>query len=247
MFPGLVDACFQGEPARLRLEPMDRAELLRRVLAGGYAEVQDRPPALRDGWFHAYLAALIRDSLRAFTELREVRQLIRLLAAPGADPGPAKRCLDLLQSLNLMATLGTRSGSPYRCFNDSALQAQLLGMAPAGLETRPVLAAPLLETFVVMELVKTAPWSQSRPTLSVLGGGPRPLVVLENHRRELVAVTVNASATVPAEAFQALGALRDRAGDRFKAGLVLHAGEQLRPAGPGLWAAPFQALWAPRA
>jgi hypothetical protein len=243
VFPGLVDACFQGEPARLRLEPMDRAELLSRLLTGGYAEVQDRPPALREAWFHDYFAALVRGPLSPFTDLRDGRQLIRLLAAPAADPEPAKRCLDLLADLHVVAALGAR----YRGFNDPALQARVLGMTAAGLETRPVLAAPLLETFMVMELVKTAPWSQSRPSLTMMDTGGQPMLVLENHRRQLVAVIVNASATVQPEAFLGLRALRDQVGARFKAGLVLHAGEQLRAAGPGLWAAPFQALWAARA
>jgi hypothetical protein len=245
--PGLIDACFQGEPDRLRLEPMDRRELLGRVLAGGYLEVQGGSALHRKAWFHGYLDALVQARLRVATDLRDGYQLTRLLASPGADPGPAKRCLDLLEGFHLLAALPSAAGAPYRCFDDAALQAHLLGVAPAALETRPMLAAPLLETFAVMELVKTAPWSQARPALSVLRAGPQLLVVLEDHRRNLVAFAVDASATVQAAAFQGLRDLRGRVGDRLKAGLVLHAGEATRPAGPGLWSAPFQALWAARA
>ena len=90
-------------------------------------------------------------------------------------------------------------------------------MAPAALETRPELAAPLLETFAVMELIKTAPWSGSRPALSHLRVGTQEIVVLEDHRHQLVAFTVSAAATVQAEAFQGLQALRDRAGARLRA------------------------------
>lgn len=245
--PGLIDACFQGQPERLRLEPLERRELLERLLAGGYAEVQGRSAQAREAWFHGYLDALVQARLRVATDLRDGHQLTRLLAAPAADPGPARRCQDLLESCHVLAALPSGSGTPYRCCNDAALQAHLLGMVPAALETRPVLAAPLLETFAVMELVKTAPWSQARPALSVLRSGAQLLVVLEDHRRNLVAFAVDASATVQPEAFQGLRELRAKAGDRFRAGLVLHAGEALRGAGPGLWAAPFQALWAARA
>jgi hypothetical protein len=246
VFPGLVDASFQGDLGRLRLEPLDRQELLRRVLAGGYPEVQDLPPALRASWFHDYLDTLVQGRLRDLTDLRDGHQLTRLLARPEADPGPAKRCQDLLEDLNVMAAL-PGAGPPYRCFNDAALQAHFLGMVPAALATRPVLAAPLLETFAVMELIKTAPWSQARPALSRLRAGPQLLVLLEDHRRQLVAFTVDPSATIQPEAFQGLRALRERVGDRLRAGIVLHMGEQLRPAGPGLWALPFQALWAAKA
>jgi hypothetical protein len=245
--PGLIDACFQGQPDRLRLEPLDRRELLGRVLAGGYAEVQGLAAQGREAWFHGYLDALVQARLRVATELRDGHQLTRLLAAPAADPGPARRCQELLEGCHVLAALPSRSGGPYRCCNDAALQAHLLGAAPAALETRPMLAAPLLETFAVMELVKTAPWSQARPALSVLRAGAQTLVVLEDHRRNLVAFAVDASATVQAEAFQGLRDLRAKVGDRWRAGLVLHAGETLRAAGPGLWAMPFQALWAARA
>jgi hypothetical protein len=72
------------------------------------------------------------------------------------------------------------------------------------------------------------------------------MVVLEDHRHQLVAFTVSAAATVQAEAFQGLRALRERAGARLRTGIVLHAGGETRAAGPGFWSLPFQALWAPR-
>jgi hypothetical protein len=97
-----------------------------------------------------------------------------------------------------------------------------------------------------MELVKTAPWSGSRPSLAHVRAGAQDLVVLEDHRHQLVAFTVCAAATVQAEAFTGLQALRDRVGDRLRAGIVFHAGEATHAAGPGLWSMPFQALWAPR-
>jgi hypothetical protein len=244
-FPGLIDASFAGDPTLLRLEPLDRRMLLSRVLTGGYAEVQELAPRLREGWFHDYIGALARD-LRVLTDLGDARQLIRLLAASGSDPA-AQRCRELLARRQLMASLPAVSGPPFRCFNDSALQAQLLGPATAGLDIRPILAAPLLETFAFMELVKTAPWSQSRPALRHLRAGAQSLLVLEDHRRDLIAFAVNASATVQAEDFQGLLELRARVGERLRAGLVLHAGEAVRRFGPGLWTLPFQALWAARA
>jgi hypothetical protein len=246
VYPGLIDACFQGEPTRLHLEPLTRQDLLERLLAGGYPEVTGLTPSQRDSWFHGYLAAMVRGRLRDLTELREVQHLVRLLTCPDADSGPAKRCRDLLEDCHLLAALASGPKTRSRWFLDAALQAHLLGMAPAALATQPGLAAPLLETFAVMELVKTAPWSGSRPSLSHVRSGAQNLVVLEDHRRQLVAFTVCAAATVQAEAFRALQALRDRVGERLRAGIVLHAGEATQAAGPGLWSMPFQALWAPR-
>jgi hypothetical protein len=248
-FPGLIDACFQGDPTRLRLAPLtrqSRQELLARILTGGYPEVGDLSAGRRESWFHGYLDALLMGRLRVLTELREVRQLIRLLVHPEADPGPARRCGDLLEELHVLASLPSGRGPRFRCFNDAGLQAHVLGLAPAALETRPGLAAPLLETFAVMELVKTAPWSGSRPTLARLRSDAQDLVILEDHRHRLVAFTTCAAATVQPGDLRGLQVLRDRVGERLMAGVVLHAGGETRAAGPGLWVLPFSALWAPR-
>jgi hypothetical protein len=244
--PGLIDACFQGDPTRLQPRSLTRQSLLERLLAGGYPEVMDLAPARRELWFHRYLANLLQGRLRDLTDLREVRHLIKLLAAPDSDPGLARRCRDLLEELHLMAPLASGAGARSRWFNDSALQAHVLGMAPAALETSPGLATPLLETFAVMELVKTAPWSTTRPTLSHFRSGTQDLVVLEDHRHQLVAFTVSAAATIQPGTFQGLQALRQRVGERLRMGIVLHAGGQTRTVQPGFCVLPFQALWAPR-
>ena len=246
VFPGLIDACFQGDPTRLQLAPLTRQDLLGRILAGGYPEVADLTPSRRESWFHGYLAALVQGRLRHLSDLREVHHLTRALAFPAADPGLARRCRDLLEDLQVMAALPSGAGPRTRWFNDSALQAHVLGLVPAALETRPGLATPLLETFALMELVKAAPWSGFRPTVSGHRAGTQELVVLEDHRHQLVAFTVSAAATVQAEAFQGFRALRDRVGERLRAGIVLHAGGDARAIGSGFWSLPFQALWAPR-
>ena len=71
-------------------------------------------------------------------------------------------------------------------------------------------------------------------------------VVLESRRRELVGVEVKAAATVTEADFKGLRALGDLVGERLKCGLVLHAGKEILPFGPRLWAAPIQALWGGR-
>ena len=245
-FPGLIDACFQGDPTRLQFEPMTRQDLLGRLLVGGFPEVTDLTPSQRERWFHGYLAALVQGRLRDLTDLREVHHLIKLLTVPGADLWEAKRCRDLLEDLHVMASVASGAGARSQWFIDSALHAHLLGLERANLETLPVLAAPLLETFAVMELIKTAPWSGSRPTLSHFRTGTHELIVMEDHRQQLVAFTVSTAATIQAEAFQGLQALRNQVGERLRTGVVLHTGGETRAAGTGFWSLPLQALWAPR-
>ncbi len=51
------------------------------------------------------------------------------------------------------------------------------------------------------------------------------------------------AATVTEADFKGLRALEGLVGERLKCGLVLHAGKEILPFGPRLWAAPIQALW----
>jgi hypothetical protein len=48
------------------------------------------------------------------------------------------------------------------------------------------------------------------------------------------------------EDFKGLRALQGLVGARLKCGMVLHAGREILPFGPRLWAVPIQALWARR-
>ena len=54
---------------------------------------------------------------------------------------------------------------------------------------------------------------------------------------------MKASETARTEDFKALTALRDRVGDRFRAGFVLYCGRQSLPFGERVAALPIAALW----
>jgi len=271
--PGFIDACFEGDPGRLRIGSADRGEILERALAGGYPEALDRAgPEARGRWFENYLATLVRRDLRDLSDLEGIHLVPRLLGLLAARAGSTlnmsdlglnlgvslmtiKRYLALLETMFLVVSLppwfenlGKRlSKTPKLFFNDPGIQAHLVGIDLDGVARQPHLGGPVLETFVAMELTRTAPWSRSRPTLHHFrtSAGREVDVVLENRRRDLIGVEVKAAATVQASDFKGLKELQSLAKDRFKAGILLHAGREVLPFGPGLWAVPFQALWAP--
>jgi predicted AAA+ superfamily ATPase len=271
--PGFIDACFAGNPASLRLGQLERGELWRRALAGGYPEALERAPGeARERWFDSYLTTLVQRDMRDLSDLEYIHrlpQLLRLLATRagstlnladqsrdlGFSVMTLKRYLALLETLYLVVTLtpwfenvGKRLvKAPKLYFNDPALQAHLLGLSADGLESAPKAGGAVLETFTVMELMKTAPWSRTRPALHHFrtSDGSEVDVVLESRGRDLVAVEVKASATVQASDFRGIRTLQSLVGDRLKAGVLLYSGRDPLPFGPGLWALPFQALWAP--
>jgi predicted AAA+ superfamily ATPase len=270
--PAFVDACFQGRPDRLAPAPANRPSLIGRMLRGGYPEAAGRAREdARRRWFDAYLSTLLQRDLRELAAIERVVEMPRVLESVAARTGgllnvadlgralglnqmTSKRYLALLEALYLLVRLppwfestGKRlARTPKLYLNDSGLVAHLLGATAAALDTRPHDAGPVAETFVVGELLKLAPLSESRPRLFHLrtSAGEEVDVVLESRRRELVGVEAKAGVSVGADDFRGLRVLRELAGRRFACGVVLHAGREVLPFGPKLWAVPMSALWA---
>ncbi len=97
-----------------------------------------------------------------------------------------------------------------------------------------------------MELLRLAELSDHSPTLHHFRdrSGREVDVVLERRNGDVCAVDVKAGATLRESDFAGLRYLRDRLGDRFKAGAVVYPGGQTLPFGDRLAAVPISGLWA---
>ena len=69
-------------------------------------------------------------------------------------------------------------------------------------------------------------------------------VVLESQNR-VAGIEVKAAATVTPKDLRGLKKLREAAGERFSAGVILYDGDATVPLGPKLCAAPVSSLWSP--
>jgi predicted AAA+ superfamily ATPase len=135
--------------------------------------------------------------------------------------------------------------APKVILSDTGLIASLLALNKERLITDRVLAGPLLENFVVMELRKQVAWSRTRPQLFHYRTqtGQEVDVILEDAAGRLIGIEIKASATVGADDFKGLHALADMAGQRFHRGIVLYTGTEPLPFDQRLHALPVQALW----
>lgn len=270
--PGFVDACFAGRPAHLRPGPASREDLVRRLLAGGYPEaLARRREEARTRWFDAYVTSLLQRDVRDLAAIEGIAELPRLLQSLAARTGgplnvadlgrrlgsshmTLRRYLALLAALHLVVSLppwfenlGKRlAKAPKLYLDDAGLLAHLLGIDREGLVAKPVELGPLLETFAVMEILKTAPVSRTRPAAFHFrtSAGEEVDLLLESRRRDLVGIEVKAGATVGAADFKSLRLLQRLVGERLRCGVLLYLGRQVLPFGPGLWAMPISALWA---
>ena len=103
-----------------------------------------------------------------------------------------------------------------------------------------------LDTFVVAQLRPEAVIAAARPRLFHLrtqAGRQEVDVVAELGGGRVIAVEIKASAAPHSDDARHLAWLRDRLGERFVAGFVLHTGPRLYTLGDRLTAAPISVLW----
>ncbi len=265
-----VDTLFTEPLSVCAAAGLDRADLTRRVLSGGYPEAVARNAARREAWFRSYITTLTQRDLRDVAQIEHrtaLPRLLSLLAARSASllnyaelsrslglpQSTLKRYLALLEMTFLIqllpawsVNLGKRLvKAPKLLLNDTGLMAHLLGLNEKRIESNATLLGPLLENFVVMELRKQITWSRAQPQLFHFRAqtGQEVDILLEDATGRVVGVEVKASSTVDAHDFKGLRFLHDLLGKRFVQGIVLYLGKGAVPFGPQLHALPVSALW----
>lgn len=267
---GFVDAVF-GSGVRPRPSaPLTRAELVGRLLRGGFPEVVQRPEDRRDDWFESYLTALMEREVRDLSTVESPRALTTMIRLLAARSGSTFNLADIARGLQLPQTTTRRYVSllravflvvevpawapglttrlvraPKMFLVDSGLAGHLLGLSAEHITAAPQHLGPLLETFVAMELRKQIGWSRTRPTLSHFrtARGEEVDFVMEARDGTVVGVEVKATATIRDREFTGLRALSALVGDRFRRGVVLYGGDEVVAFGPELSAVPTSSLW----
>lgn len=270
--PGsFVDLAFDRRRLDGHESALTREEYIEIAVAGGYPEALRRSSSRRrQDWYDAYLSQIVRRDAPDISGLQRIADLPRLLrliagrmgstmvwTSLAADAGIPRRTLDpyiaLLQTLYLTHTLPawavnltSREVKQPKVFPvDSGLAASLLGVSAAGLGPTDPLSGPMLECFVVGELRRQLEWADQRASLHHYrdSRGVEVDVVLETPDGRVVGIEVKAAATVRTRDAGGLATLRDRLGDRFVAGYVLHTGPRSLAVGDRITAVPMDALW----
>lgn len=270
----LVDRLFAGDSIRELDPPAEsRASSLERVVRGGFPTVHRIASARqRAAWFDDYVETLIRRDLTELSRIRQgvdLRRFVSLLAARTAQEtivaaiardaqlgeDATRAYLALVETIFLVHQLPAWSTSATARakrrtklhFVDSGVACNLLDVTVDTLlpATSPHLG-PLVETFVASELARLQTWS----TLRTRHGHFRDSeqrevdVVLEARDGRVVGVEVKAANDVDESDFRHLRYLRDRLGDRFVHGVVIHLGTRPLSFGDRLTALPLSSLWA---
>jgi uncharacterized protein len=269
----VIDLLFQGSPPQITGAPKGRAASAEPVLVGGYPEARTRTPRQRVRYFGSYVRTVLGRDLPDIGGVKidssKMEQLLRLLAARSSgavnyaalardlalDDKTVKAHAELLRQLFLLyrlqpfsTNLGSRQiKTPKLFLSDSGMAASLIGVDASryGAPMEGAIAGILLETFVVMEMVKQATWSGTPVEFFFYRDTEKREVdlVIESLSGDVVGVEVKSAATVSASDSYGLRLLRDKLGDRFKCGIVLYTGEHTLPLGERTWAVPVCGLW----
>ncbi|UGT63919.1 ATP-binding protein [Nocardia asteroides] len=268
---GFIDTVFaEGDRVRHH-SSVSRADYAERLVRGGFPEAVARTnDRRRRAFFDSYLGDLIARDIQQLAEIErvtEMRTLVRLLVARsggllstatlsndlGLSAATVKRYLALLEEVFVVKRIPAWSRNissratttPKLAFIDSGIAAHQIGADARSLLRPTGQLGPLLEDFVLSELARQLTWADEDVELFHYRTRDQVEVdaVLENRRGEVVGVEVKAASTVGSDDFRGLRHLAERLGADFRAGIVLHTGQQTLPFGPKMLAMPISALW----
>ncbi len=268
--PQFLETLFGGRFQMKRRPRLGRA-LASRIADGGYPAALVREPARRPAWYRDYVETMVQRDVRDLARIASLDTLPRLLklaagqtarlinisdlGAPLQLSRPTIRdYVTLLRGVFLLDELPPWHSNrmsrlvktPKLHVGDTGIACALLDRDAAALWEERALLGQMLETFVYQELRRQASWREDEIRFHHFRDrdGFEVDLVLERAGGDLAGVEVKAGATVTAADFRGLKKLKEGAGKRFKAGVVLYDGETALPFGEGLQAVPLSELWA---
>lgn len=264
-----IDSVFDAQTPPLIKSAESRTVIMNRVLTGGYPEILNRSAyGRRRAWFGSYLTTILQRDVRDLANIDGLTILPRLLSllaartasllnfaelsrSSGIPQTTLKRYLTLLETTFLIHLLPAWSGNlskrlvkaPKLYISDTGLAAYLLGTGEMAEDFHMV--GPLLENFVLLELLKQSSWSTTQPRLFHFRTqtGQEVDFLLENAEGKIVAIEVKASKTLGDRDFSTLKAIAESLGKKFHRGILLYMGDEGIPFGPNLFAMPLQTIW----
>jgi predicted AAA+ superfamily ATPase len=245
--------------------------LLERVLKGGYPEALRRTSASRrQAWLEDYVTLILDRDVRDIAHIDQLDRLPRLLSVLAAHAGQlvnhssygaalglsvptAQKYVGILDRLFLTRqvppwshnAVSRLTKTPKLHFLDTGLLAALTDTTASRIQADRTRYGPMLENFVVSEVLKLITWSDKRLRISHFRTKEQDEVdlVIEDRRGRVVGIEVKASATVRPNYLRGLRQLQAATGDNFVQGLVLHDHDRITPFGERLHAAPVSMLW----
>lgn len=266
-----IDLLFNGDHFPTLTSSLSFAELNTLLLTGGYPRVLSITDSKeRNNWFNSYIDAILQRDIKDLSNIERLTDLpflLNIIAGRAAnlsnlaDLGriikisytTLKRYYTLLKMVFFLVELPPWSNrnekilskSPKIFLNDTGLLCHLLRYDDTTFTTDRTKLGPVLENFVVMELMKQKSWSNQQPKIFHFRtqAGKEVDVVLEGKNKKIVGIEIKATASVKADDFAGLDKLAELTKENFAQGIVLYLGEKVISFGRNLFAVPLPMMW----
>jgi len=269
----LLDRLARGDPLAVPAGTPDLRGYVEMALRGGFPEAAlAMDDQARRFWLESYVEQIVtrdameQDGRRDPAKLRRFLEAFALnsagvvsdstlFEAAGINRKTAEAYESLLANLLVVERLPPWTSnrlkrlvrSPKRYLVDAALLGGVLGLDANGVLRDGNLLGRVLDTFVAAQVRAELPLGERRARLFHLRqerGLHEVDLVAEQGAGDVIAIEVKAGAGNSPEAARHLIWLRDRLGDRFVRGLVLHTGPRVFELEDRILAAPVSTLWA---
>ncbi len=271
--PGaFLENAFAGQAPEVKGAPVGRSGYAERIVRGGFPESVGAEAPGRRRFFSGYADSILGREVGEVASVKDIgaaARVLRLVAARsaalsnlssigrelGIDHKTVANHLRALEQLFLIVRLPAwHSNLGHRVVRtaklhiaDTGMLCSLIGVDAKRLETDGEVAGSVFETFVVNEVVRQLSVSDLGPLLNLHHyrdrRGHEVDLVIEHADGGILAIEVKASATPRLGDIAGLRILRDRLGERFRMGLLLHVGPDSIPLGDRISAVPLASLW----
>ena len=270
--PALLEALFACD-FRYQVARQPQRPVSDRLVTGGYPPALVAPTQWqRAEWCRNYVEAVLMREVRELSRVRalgEMPKLLSLMADQTAQILNVSRLasvlrlsrptildyLELLEQIFLVKRLPPwfnsmaprQTKAPKIHITDTGLACVLLGETSTTLSDNGPRFGHLLETFVLNELRRLASWEKTGYAFFHYRDRDQTEVdiVVEREGGQVVGIEVKAATMVGDRDFRGLKKLRDLAGRKFAAGVILYGGHLSIRFDDQLYAVPLRALWAP--
>ena len=248
-------------------------DYLGHACVGGFPEsVAARSDVARRHWLESYVAHLLQRDVFLLGTSPNRRHLGAYLTALASHSASVVESLTLSQAANITSKtaavyddllqrlfvidlvpawwtsrLSRLTQAPKRYVVDPALVPAVLRLDLQGITRNVHLIGGLLDTFVAAQIRAELAVSRTHPTMHHLrdqGGRHEIDLVLEYPLGRVAGIEIKAAGAVDASDARHLAWLRDKVGDDFIGGVVLHTGPGSFKLGDRLFAAPISTIWA---
>ncbi len=269
--PQWLDRIWEGDrPPDIETTAIGRAAHAERIARGGFPAVVLRTPRRRRQWLQDYIASLVTRDVPDLADIRRpdlLPVLLRHLAAGSGslvalrpiaqalaiDEKTVRTYVRLLELLHIIVSIPAWTPgavaravrAPRIVIEDSGLLSFLLDASPERIANDDTITGRAYESWVTTELARLIPHTETAPTIRHWRShhGDEVDIVLEDRRGRLIGIEIKAGASPGRADLRGIRRLRELAGERLLAGLVLCTARQTLPAGDRIWAVPIEALW----